>query len=66
MDTGLDRLASTPALANKLRGVRFGLLAHPASVSRELEHVAEVLARLSLSPSIVFGPEHGYGARRRT
>jgi len=61
MDTGLDRLASTPALANKLRGVRFGLLAHPASVSRELEHVAEVLARLSLSPSIVFGPEHGYG-----
>jgi len=61
METGLDRLAREPALSAKLRGARFGLLAHPASVTRDLEHVSDVLARLSLAPRIVFGPEHGYG-----
>ncbi len=61
METGLDRLAQEPELQRKLRGARIALLAHPASVSRELEHVSDVLARLALTPRIIFGPEHGYG-----
>jgi uncharacterized protein YbbC (DUF1343 family) len=69
MQTGLDRLAEEPGLAKKLFDVparvpahaHIGLLAHPASVSRRLEHVSDVLARLGVVPRIVFGPEHGYG-----
>jgi uncharacterized protein YbbC (DUF1343 family) len=61
MHTGLDRLADSPDLVAKLRGARFGLLAHPASVARDLTHISDVLARLGLEPKIVFGPEHGYG-----
>jgi uncharacterized protein YbbC (DUF1343 family) len=61
MRTGLDRLAESPELAAKLRGERVGLLAHPASVTRDLVHVTEVLGRLGIRPSILFGPEHGHG-----
>jgi uncharacterized protein YbbC (DUF1343 family) len=59
--TGLDRLAESPDLAAKLRGERVGLLAHPASVTRDLVHVSVVLERLGIRPRIFFGPEHGYG-----
>ncbi len=45
----------------RLRGSKVGLLAHPASVDRSLRHVSEVLEGLGLRPSIIFGPEHGYG-----
>jgi uncharacterized protein YbbC (DUF1343 family) len=61
VDVGLDRLADSPALQRSLKGARLGLLAHPASVTRGLEHVSSVLSRLGLTPRIVFGPEHGYG-----
>jgi uncharacterized protein YbbC (DUF1343 family) len=61
MRTGLDRLAESPELAAKLRGERVGLLAHPASVTRDLVHVTEVLGRLGIRPCIFFGPEHGHG-----
>lgn len=67
MDVGLDRLArssgDSPAtrLVARLRGARVGLLAHPASVDRELCHVARVLAAIGVRPRVVFGPEHGYG-----
>jgi uncharacterized protein YbbC (DUF1343 family) len=61
MHTGLDRLELEPSLLHRVRGARLGLLAHRASVSRDLEHVADVLARLGVSPRVVFGPEHGYG-----
>src|SRR3984957_17078545 len=61
MQTGLDRLADSSDVAARLRGVRFGLLAHAASVTRDLTHVSDVLARLGLEPRVVFGPEHGYG-----
>jgi uncharacterized protein YbbC (DUF1343 family) len=37
------------------------LLAHPASVDRNLIHAAEVLYRAGVNPAIFFGPEHGYG-----
>ena len=59
--TGLDRLLHEDAIASRVRGRRFGLVAHPASVTRELAHVRAVLERIGARPSIVFGPEHGYG-----
>jgi len=61
MKIGLDLLATDPAVQRLLRGARFGLLAHPASVTRDYVHVADVLHGLGLRPEIVFGPEHGYG-----
>jgi len=61
MDVGLDRLPSHASLLARLRGARVGLLAHPASVDRAMVHIAEVLRRAGVQPSIFFGPEHGYG-----
>jgi uncharacterized protein YbbC (DUF1343 family) len=66
MKLGLDRLPFSSVLS-RLRGAgpssrpRLGLLAHPASVDRSLRHVGDVLAELGLAPTILFGPEHGYG-----
>jgi uncharacterized protein YbbC (DUF1343 family) len=61
MQTGLDRLLEDASLAARVRGARVGLLAHPASVARDLTHARTALDRLGASPSIIFGPEHGYG-----
>ena len=61
MDVGLDRLPTLAPLLARLRSSRVGLLAHPASVDRDLVHAAEVLHRAGVRPSIFFGPEHGYG-----
>ena len=60
-ETGLDRLARSPELHAKLRGARVGLLAHPASVDRRLEHISAILGELGVKPALIFGPEHGYG-----
>ncbi|MBA2689569.1 MAG: DUF1343 domain-containing protein, partial [Burkholderiales bacterium] len=35
---GLDRLLEDPAMRRPLAGKRLALLAHPASVTRELTH----------------------------
>jgi uncharacterized protein YbbC (DUF1343 family) len=40
---------------------RLGVLAHPASVDRGIEHISDVLARIGIKPALFFGPEHGYG-----
>jgi uncharacterized protein YbbC (DUF1343 family) len=40
---------------------RVALLAHPASVTRDLTHIRAALAEAGVSPSVIFGPEHGYG-----
>ena len=61
LDTGLDRLRASPALHAKLRGARVGLLAHPASVDRRLDHISDILFDIGVRPAIIFGPEHGYG-----
>jgi uncharacterized protein YbbC (DUF1343 family) len=61
MRTGLDRLAEDETIAGRVRGARFGLVAHPASVNRELVHVRRVLEVIGAKPRVVFGPEHGYG-----
>jgi uncharacterized protein YbbC (DUF1343 family) len=49
------------SLLYRLRSTRVGVLAHPASVSRELVHVATLLEGLEVCPRVFFGPEHGYG-----
>jgi uncharacterized protein YbbC (DUF1343 family) len=55
---GLDRLLADPA---RLRGRRYGLLAHHASVTADLRpaHVA-LATSAGGAPSVLFGPEHGY------
>ncbi len=59
MQTGLDRLLADPARLASLRTEKFALLCHPASVSRELEHILSALARVDVTPVLLFGPEHG-------
>jgi uncharacterized protein YbbC (DUF1343 family) len=61
MRVGLDRLFRNRRLLSELTSRRVGLLAHPASVDRELRHVSQVLRSCEVSPRIIFGPEHGYG-----
>jgi uncharacterized protein YbbC (DUF1343 family) len=59
--TGLDRLVSHSELGAELRAARVGLLAHPASVDRQLVHARRILDTLGIRVVLVFGPEHGYG-----
>ncbi|RYE94624.1 MAG: DUF1343 domain-containing protein [Myxococcales bacterium] len=61
MRVGLDRLPDEPGLLGRLRGQRVGLLAHPASVDRRMQHASDLLDRLGVQPRVFFGPEHGYG-----
>ena len=60
MQTGLDRLIDRPDLLDRLRRSRVGLLAHPASVSRDLVHIVDVLSAAGIVPEVLFGPEHGW------
>lgn len=60
MQTGLDRLVRDTSLLATLRRSRVGLVAHPASVSRDLVHIVDVLAELGIVPEVMFGPEHGW------
>ena len=43
---GLDRLLNEPQLRKPLIGKRLALLAHPASVTRDLTHSMDALASL--------------------
>ncbi len=57
---GLDRLLADPALRRPLADKRGALLAHPASVTRDLTHSLDALAALpDLKLSAAFGPQHG-------
>jgi uncharacterized protein YbbC (DUF1343 family) len=58
--TGLDRLLAEPGLIRPLAGRRVALLAHPASVTRDLTHALDALATLpGVRLSAAFGPQHG-------
>ena len=56
---GIDRLLADPELRRPLEGKRVALLAHPASVTRDLTHSLDALVAAGLNVSAVFGPQHG-------
>src|SRR3712207_5333428 len=56
---GIDRLLAEPELRKPLQGKRVALLAHPASVTRDLTHSLDALAAAGLNLSAAFGPQHG-------
>jgi uncharacterized protein YbbC (DUF1343 family) len=60
MKFGLDRLVASRALRKSLHGKRVALLAHPASVTRDLTHAVDALAGLpDVALTAAFGPQHG-------
>src|SRR3954469_13699562 len=60
MKFGIDRLLEDARLRAPLAGKRVALLAHPASVTRELVHSLDALATLAdVKLSAAFGPQHG-------
>jgi uncharacterized protein YbbC (DUF1343 family) len=60
MKFGIDRLLNEPELRKPLAGRRVALLAHPASLTRNLYHSLDALATLGeLRLSAAFGPQHG-------
>ncbi len=60
MELAIDRLLGDPQLIQKLNGKRVALLAHPASVTRNLVHTADALiASGKIDLRAAFGPQHG-------
>jgi uncharacterized protein YbbC (DUF1343 family) len=55
---GLDRLGAE--FDGLVRDRAVGLVAHPASVDRELRHALDVLHGVGAKVEILFGPEHGF------
>ncbi|HEV8407646.1 MAG TPA: DUF1343 domain-containing protein [Sphingomicrobium sp.] len=56
---GIDRLIADDKLRGPLEGKRIALLAHPASVTRDLTHSLDALAASGLKLTAAFGPQHG-------
>ncbi len=57
---GIDRLTEESALHSALRGRRAALLAHPASVTRNLVHSLDALTAIeNVEITAAFGPQHG-------
>jgi uncharacterized protein YbbC (DUF1343 family) len=60
MKFGIDRLLQQPALRESLKERHVALLAHPASVTADLTHSLDALARLpEIRLTAAFGPQHG-------
>ncbi|HEY8252166.1 MAG TPA: DUF1343 domain-containing protein [Burkholderiales bacterium] len=59
MKFGIDRLLAERALAKRLAGRRVALLAHPASVTQDLEHALDALAAAGVKLTAALGPQHG-------
>jgi len=56
---GIDRLLAEPELRRPLEGQRVALLAHPASVTRDLTHSLDALVAAGVNVTAAFGPQHG-------
>jgi len=56
---GIDRLLADPDLLDRLKGRRVALVAHPASVTRDLSHSLDALIAAGVSVTSAFGPQHG-------
>src|SRR6186713_622759 len=60
MKLGIERLLADPNLRAPLAGKRVALVAHPASVTRDLTHSLDALSECSdLRVTSAFGPQHG-------
>lgn len=59
MKFGIDRLLADPELRKPLEGRRVALVAHPASVTRDLGHSLDALAAAGIGLASAFGPQHG-------
>ncbi len=60
MKFGIDRLLEDQALRAPLQGKRVALVAHPASVTRDLTHSLDALMALAdIRITAAFGPQHG-------
>ncbi len=60
MKFGLDRLLADKSLRVPLAGRRVALLAHPASVTKNLTHAIDALAACAdIQLTAAFGPQHG-------
>lgn len=60
MKIGIERLLDNPALRAPLADRRVALLAHPASVTRDLVHSLDALEALpEIHLTAAFGPQHG-------
>jgi uncharacterized protein YbbC (DUF1343 family) len=57
MRLGSERLLDSP----RLRGLRVGVVANPASIDRQFHHITERLSSSSdYRLTAIFGPQHGY------
>ena len=60
MKFGIDRLLEDASLRAALKGKRVALVAHPASVTRDLTHSLDALMALDdVRITAAFGPQHG-------
>lgn len=60
MKFGIERFLADPALRAPLAGRRVALLAHPASLTRDLTHALDAIAALpDVTLTAAFGPQHG-------
>ncbi len=60
MKFGIERLLSDPQLRKALVGKRVALLAHPASVTRDLTHSIDAIRAIGdIKLTAAFGPQHG-------
>ncbi|MBX7515187.1 DUF1343 domain-containing protein [Qipengyuania sp. GH38] len=59
MKFGIDRLLTESDLRAQLDGKRVSLVAHPASVTAQLEHSLDALIAKGINVTSAFGPQHG-------
>ena len=59
MKFGIDRLLTESELRAPLEGKRVSLIAHPASVTAQLEHSLDALIERGINVTSAFGPQHG-------
>ena len=59
MKFGIDRLLTESDLRAQLDGKRVSLVAHPASVTAQLEHSLDALIAKGVNVTSAFGPQHG-------
>jgi uncharacterized protein YbbC (DUF1343 family) len=59
LNFGIDRLLEDRTLQKRLKGRRVALLAHPASVTKDLVHSLDALFGAQVKLTAAFGPQHG-------